>query len=130
MATLTKKRNANVTAFLVLAGIAVSIWLSSPGAAQVSKKKEHTFRGRVEKVDASTGTLTVSGENVPGWMGPMTMNYRVDKPASPTVKAGDHITAKVYDGDFSTLHDVRVVIVQACGRKRTAAALLRLPHAG
>jgi hypothetical protein len=42
----------------------------------------------------------------------MTMNYRVDKPANVTVKVGDHITAKVYDGDFSTLHDLRVVIVK------------------
>jgi Cu/Ag efflux protein CusF len=81
-------------------------------AAQANKNKEHLFRGTVEKVDASTGMLTVSGENVPGWMGPMTMNYRVDKPANVTVKVGDHITAKVYDGDFSTLHDLRVVIVK------------------
>jgi Cu/Ag efflux protein CusF len=83
---------------------------SGPAAAQVNKKKEHQFHGRVEKVDANAGTLTVSGENVPGWMGPMTMNYRLEKPASPTVKVGDQITANVYDGDFSTLHDVRVVI--------------------
>jgi Cu/Ag efflux protein CusF len=78
--------------------------------AQTTEKKEHAFRGTVEKVDTSNGLVTVSGENVPGWMGPMTMNYRVDKPAEVTVKAGDHITAKVYDGDFSTLHEVRVVI--------------------
>jgi hypothetical protein len=70
--------------------------------------KVHTFRGKVEKMDGSTGMLTVSGENVPGWMGPMTMNYRVEKPDNVTVKVGDHITAKVYDGDFTTLHDVRV----------------------
>jgi hypothetical protein len=71
--------------------------------------KEHTFRGKVEKIDGSTGMLTVSGENVPGWMGPMTMNYHVEKPDKVTVKVGDHITAKVYDGDFTTLHEVRVV---------------------
>ena len=85
----------------------------SKAAAQTIGKKEHTFRGTVEKVDTSTGMLTVSGENVPGWMGPMTMNYRVDKPANVTVKPGDHITAKVYDGDFSTLHDVHVIIEKA-----------------
>src|SRR3984893_3609358 len=85
---------------------------SSPAAAKMNKKTEHTFRGRVEKVDLKTRTLTVSGENVPGWMGPMTMNYRVDKPDNLAVSVGDHITAKVYDGDFSTLHDVRVVIAK------------------
>jgi Cu/Ag efflux protein CusF len=80
--------------------------------AKPNENKEHTFRGKVEKIDGSTGMLTVSGENVPGWMGPMTMNYRVEKPDNVTVKVGDHITAKVYDGDFTTLHEVRVVAAE------------------
>ena len=78
--------------------------------AQQSGKKEHAFRGKVEKVDTKAKVLTVNGENVEGWMSAMTMNYTVDKAdVLDKVKAGDQITAKVYDGDFKTLYDVQVV---------------------
>jgi Cu/Ag efflux protein CusF len=77
---------------------------------QPAAKAEHVFRGKVEKVDAATKALTVNGENVTGWMGPMTMTYTADNPdIFAKVKTGDQITAKVFDGDFSTLHDVQVV---------------------
>jgi Cu/Ag efflux protein CusF len=82
----------------------------SPAHAQQSGKKEHRFRGKVEKVDAKAKVLTVNGENVEGWMSAMTMNYAVDKAdVFDKVKVGDQITAKVYEGDFKTLYDVQVV---------------------
>jgi Cu(I)/Ag(I) efflux system periplasmic protein CusF len=78
-------------------------------AAQASAKKSYAFRGRVEKVDPAAKTLTVNGENVEGWMGPMSMVYGLDKEELlGQISVGDRITATVYDGDYKTLHDVKV----------------------
>jgi Cu/Ag efflux protein CusF len=79
-------------------------------AATSSKpaKKAHVFRGKIEKIDPATKSLTVNGEDVEGWMSAMTMVYQVDKPEVLTQLAvGDQITATVYDGDFGMLHDVK-----------------------
>ena len=78
-------------------------------SAQQSEKKALTLRGKVEQVNATTKRLTVHSEPVEGWMGEMTMGFAVDNDGVfDRVKAGDQITAKVYEGDF-TLHDVQVV---------------------
>jgi Cu/Ag efflux protein CusF len=76
-------------------------------------KKEFTFHGKVEKVDAGAKTLAVNNEAIPGWMNSMTMTYTVDEPdVLRSIKAGDQITAKVYEGDFKTLYEMKVVPLQ------------------
>ena len=108
---MTQMRPATAIFLASWTFLGLSWWVRPPQAfatQQAHKSKEHAFRGTVEKVDANAGTLTVNGENVPGWMASMMMTYRIDKPQGLKVKAGDRITAKVYDGDFTTLHDVRV----------------------
>src|SRR5215831_8064320 len=95
-------------------GLMVCLLLSVAFAAQnktpPAGKKEHVFKGKVEKVDLTNKTFTVNGEKVEGWMDSMTMSYVPDKEdVLKKVKVGDQITAKVYDGDFRTLHDVQVV---------------------
>jgi cobalt-zinc-cadmium efflux system outer membrane protein len=79
-----------------------------PSTAQRPAKKEFIFRGRVEQVDTAAKRLTVTNEPIEGWMGAMTMAYRVrNEGVLAKLKPGDRITARVYEGDF-TLYDVSV----------------------
>jgi Cu/Ag efflux protein CusF len=103
----TARRSRLVTLMGAVLGV---LLLLAAVHAQQGARKEHAFRGKVEGVDTKAKTLNVNGENVEGWMAAMTMIYTVDKEEVINhVKVGDQITAKVYDGDFKTLHDVKVV---------------------
>ena len=85
--------------------VSVAVHAQTPPAG----KKEHPFKGKVEKVDDKTKMITVNNENIPGWMMSMTMTYKVDKPDSlKGLKAGDNITATVYDGDVQTLYNIKL----------------------
>lgn len=96
--------------FVLLAGVLMCALVAVPSMAQQSGKKAYVFKGKVEKIDEKTKMLTVANEDVPGWMMAMTMAYGVDKDAVlKQVKVGDQITATVYDGDFKTLYNVKVV---------------------
>ncbi len=78
-----------------------------PGEGQVV---EFAFAGTVEAVDAVARTVAVLNDDVPGWMGSMTMSYGLNPPdVLTTLKVGDRITATVRAGDFATLYGVQVV---------------------
>ena len=94
-----------IAALMCALFVTVAVHTQTPPAG----KKEHAFKGKVEKVDEKTKMITVNNENIPGWMMSMTMMYKVDKPdALKGLKAGDNITATVYDGDFQTLYNVKL----------------------
>jgi Cu/Ag efflux protein CusF len=104
---MTSFRRNQLTVFM--GALLCALLLSMTVHAQ-DAKKEHAFKGVVQKVDAKTKSLTVDGENVQGWMMAMTMSYSPDKDdIFKTVKVGDQITATVKDGDFKTLYNVKVV---------------------
>jgi len=95
-----------LAAMLCTMALIVSVSAQTPPAG----KKDHAFKGKVEKVDPKTKMVTVNNENIPGWMMSMTMAYKVDKEAVlQDLKPGVQITATVYDGDFATLYKVKVV---------------------
>ena len=79
---------------------------TEPGAERTALP----FTGAVEAVDTVAGTVTVRNDEVPGWMGPMSMSYRIDPPDPlRRLQPGDRVRATVYTGDFTTLYGVEVV---------------------
>ena len=103
---MSPRRIAALVAALTCAVIViVAVQAQTPPAA----KKEHAFKGKVESVNEKGKMVTVNNESIPGWMPSMTMAYKVDKEAVlKALKAGDNITATVYDGDFQTLYNIKV----------------------
>jgi Cu/Ag efflux protein CusF len=103
---MPRRRIAALIAALTCAlFVTVAVQAQTPPAA----RKEHAFKGKVESVNEKGKMITVNNENIPGWMPSMTMTYKVDKEAVlKTVKAGDNITATVYDGDFQTLYNIKI----------------------
>jgi Cu/Ag efflux protein CusF len=109
---MTRLKHSQLTAFVgaLLCALLVSMTVHAQQDAKQDPKKEHAFKGVVQKVDAKAKSMTVDFENVPGWMSAMAMIFTADKDdVYAKVKPGDQITAKVHDGDFKTLYDVKVV---------------------
>ena len=106
---------------LSFAILMVACLLNPLAYAQQSDRKFYTLRGTVEQVNTNTKRLSVANEPIPGGMGAMTMNYSVDKEeVLGRVKVGDHITAKVYEGEM-TLYDVVVTPPSGSATAQNAA---------
>jgi len=87
--------------------LAMICLLAAVSMAQQAKGKQHTLKGKVTEV--SKDRLTVKHDAIPGFMGAMTMPYKVDRPeVLAKVKKDDQIEATVYEDDY-TLYNVKVV---------------------
>ena len=93
----------------LVAACAVAIAVAAGAQTPPAGRKQHAFKGKVEKVDPRSKLVAVNNQTIPGWMTSMTMAYHVDKEAIlKDLKPGDQITATVYDGDFQTLYNVKL----------------------
>ena len=109
-----------------MALIAAVCLLSPLAHAQQNDRKFSTLRGTVEQVNAVTKQLSITNEPIPGGMGAMTMTYSAGKDELPVgVRPGDHITAKIYDGD-TTLYEIQVLTAAPAAAQLAGAAAVRL----
>ena len=91
-------------ALIAVAGAACAAGGPAPSKVQTNGgvlttqgRKDFVFKGKVDAVDRAAKTLTVTNENIDGWMPAMTMVYKADKDdVYAKVKAGDRITARVF----------------------------------
>jgi len=111
--------------FFLLACIILFVGCKSENLPQTSistqpstPQKAFTIRGKV--IAANANQVTLDGENVPGFMEAMTMDYKLKDPSvASELHPGDRITAKVLadrtpDGEYSNVQlDNIVVIAQA-----------------
>ena len=99
----------------LLAALALASLLAASAFAQANaKKKSFTLHGKIEAVKGSEQKVTVKHDKIEGYMGAMTMDYKVaDDAMLKKLKPGDEITATLYQDDY-TLYDIR--LTQSDGR--------------
>jgi Cu/Ag efflux protein CusF len=79
--------------------------------AQAQQQKQYDLKGKVVGVDKAAKSVAVAGEDIPGFMGAMTMSYPVkNDQLLENLSPGDQITAKVIasGGDY-WLENIAVV---------------------
>ena len=107
---MTSKVMTSKLGVRILAALAVAGLMAVSAAAQSNtKKKSYTLHGKIEAVKEADQKVTVKHDKIEGYMGAMTMDYKVDDAAAlKKLKTGDEITATLYEDDF-TLYNVKVM---------------------
>ncbi len=104
-------------ALLAVTLVASSCQRKAPEAAagRNAQVKKYLLRGKVIEVDAKNGGIVVDHQAIPGFMGAMTMEYKVKDPNVLTeLHRGDRITAAVLtSGEDNILLDEIVITAQA-----------------
>jgi protein SCO1 len=78
------------------AGTATQTPATEPGTQTPTELKRYPLKGKIVAVDNGAKKATIDHQEIPGFMGAMTMAYAVkDETALQSVKSGDEITADV-----------------------------------
>lgn len=86
----------------------------SGNSKAASSSKVYPLRGVVVSVDAATGQVTLTNENIPGFMEPMTMPYTLANPMEASeLHLGDKIRAQLTVGDTSATIDQIDILEQS-----------------
>ena len=93
---------------LFLAAVGPSL---SARSANATDAKRYTLTGRIVSIDKPSQSITVDGDEIPGFMAAMTMPYQVkDAAVLEKLSPGDQIKAEIVVGnDSAYLEDVVVV---------------------
>lgn len=105
---------------LILFGVVVAVfilWFASHSARRVEVKR-YSMTGIVVAVHPENGTASVHNDNIPGFMQPMEMEYKISDPAMlPRLKRGDNIRATLVS-DSRNLWQLENVVVTSVGSSR------------
>lgn len=93
MCNVNNSKCAFLPIVLILAG---AVFFSSCHSSKTPAQKRYPFTGRIVSIDTPSQTAIIDGDNIPGFMDPMTMTYKI-KPAVTLnhLSPGDSISAEV-----------------------------------
>ncbi len=100
----------HLASLLVLVTVVAPIVHAADNPAAETAVKRHALRGVIVAIDAEKSAFRVKHEAIPGVMGAMTMQFKVDAAALKTFKAGESITALMSrHGTAWVLEDIKAV---------------------
>jgi protein SCO1/2 len=125
----------NVIAIALLATALLTGCQPAPPTPKTSTtQKTFVIRGKVVSTDATH--VTLDGENVPGFMEPMTMAYRLADPSIVSeLHPGDRISAQVLadrtsDGDYTNIRLKDIVVLAQARADYKPTVQYHVPTAG
>ena len=92
----------------------------APTQAKDTGVKRYALTGRVVTIDKASHSVTVDGDEIPGFMAAMTMPYQVkDASALDKLSPGDEIKAEIVVGNDEAYLENIVVVKKAPSSKPT-----------